>query len=182
MRKVLLFSIIFLFTGLICFGYETIIFHFPDGENWEKAYYKKRGYEAILQYVPLGQTSENWKRTIIVHSYNHNGIPVRYFAQNEIRKMKRINPTSEYQTLKLKENEALFTRCTEKYKDIQPQCEFLRVSQPHGGIVTIQYINRNKDDFEKNYTLWLETVKGARFYNSYYRDERIFDKSIYFEL
>lgn len=181
MKKVLLFSIIFLM-ALAVSAYETIIFHFPDGELWEKAYYKKRGDEAILQYVPYGQTSAEWIRTIVVHSYNNSYYPVRVFAQNEIRKMKLINPTSRYETIKLNDNDAIFTRCTEKHKDIPAHCEFLRIARAHGGIITIQYMNRNKKDFENNFTLWLETVRGARFLNSYWRDERTFDKSMYFEL
>lgn len=182
MKKVLLFSLFFMFSTLIVLAYETIIFHFPDGELWEKAYYKKSGHEAILQYTPSGQTSDNWIRTIVVHSYNNTGYPVKQFAQSELQKMKKINPTSSYQTLRLKERDAIFTRCTEDYKNIQAQCEFVRITQAHGGIITIQYMNRNKKDFENNYTLWLEVIRGARFLNSYYRNERTFNKSNYFEL
>ena len=99
MKKVLLFSILLL-TTLGVFAYETIIFHFPDGELWEVAYYKKVGNEAILQYVPGGQTSGNWVRTIIVHSYNENESPAPFFAQSEIRKMLRINPKGKYKLIK----------------------------------------------------------------------------------
>ena len=181
MKKALLFSL-FLLSTVAVFGYETIIFHFPDGEAWEKAYYKKVKNEALLQYVPLGSTNINWTRAIFIHSYNDSGYTVKDFARKELRKMKRINPTGNYQTLVLKEREAVFTRCTEDYHNVQGQCEFLRVSSPHGGIVTVQYINKNKKDFENNFTLWFETIKGARFMNSYWRDERTFDKSMYFEL
>ena len=55
MKKVLLFSALFLLSTLMVFAYETIIIKFPDRENWVKAYYKKVGLEAILQYVPAGQ-------------------------------------------------------------------------------------------------------------------------------
>lgn len=181
MKKVLLFISIFL-TILAVSAYETIIFHFPDGELWESAFYKKRGNEAILQYVPGGQTSNNWTRSIVVHSYNESDFPARYFAQNEIRKMVRINPTAKYQTIKANENDVIFTRCTDKYNEVPAHCEFLRITNAHGGIVTIQYMNRNKKDFENNYTLWLEVIRGARLMNSYFRTERTFDKSMYFEL
>ena len=86
MKKILLFSLFFLFSAIIVLAYETIIFHFPDGELWEKAYYKKRMGEAILQYVPGGQISTNWKRTIIVHSYNYAEYSINVFSQNEIKK------------------------------------------------------------------------------------------------
>jgi len=181
MKKALLFSLILL-TTLAVSAYETIIFHFPDGELWEGAYYKKRGNEAILQYVPGGQTSNNWTRTIVVHSYNENESPAPFFAISEIRKMRRINPMGKYQVIRSRENDAIYTRCTEKYNNIEGHCEFLRITRAHGGIVTIQYMNRNKKDFENNYTLWLEVIRGARLMNSYWRDERTFDKSLYYEL
>ncbi len=181
MKKVLLFSILVL-TTLSVFAYETIIIHFPDGELWEPAYYKKRGNQALLQYVPGGETSNIWTRSIVVHSYNENESPATYFAQREIRKMMKINPNGKYKTIKSTENDAMFTRCTEKYNEVLPHCEFLRITRAHGGIVTIQYMNRDKKDFENNYTLWFEVIKDARLMNSYYRNERTFDKSMYFEL
>ena len=181
MKKVLLLLSIS-FSIIAVSAYETIIFHFPDGELWESAFYKKRGNEAILQYVPGGQTSNNWVRTIVVHSYNESDAPATYFAQNEMRKMLKINPTAKYKTIKASENDAIFTRCTDKYNELPEHCEFLRITKAHGGIVTVQYMNRNKKDFENNYTLWLEVIRGARLMNSPYRTERTFDKSMYFEL
>ena len=182
MKKVLLFSLILFFFTAVVFAYETIIIHFPDGELWEKAYYKKVNNEAILQYVPAGETTDIWTRAIVVHSYNNSGFTVRDFAANEIRKMRRINPKGAYRTIRMRENDAIFTRCTEEYKELQPHCEFLRISRAHGGIITVQYMNRNKKNFENNYTLWLETIRGAKFMNSYFRGERTFDKELYFEL
>lgn len=181
MKKVLLFSMILLSTLAVC-AYETIIFHFPDGERWDSAFYKKRNLEAILQYVPFGQTSENWIRTIVVHSYNENESPAPYFGQREIQKMMKINPTGKYSIIKSKENDAIYKRCTEKYNELPAHCEFLRITRAHGGLVSIQYINRDKNDFDNNYTLWLQVIRDARLMNSYYRDERTFDKSMYFEL
>ena len=181
MKKVLLFSLILLST-LSVFAYETIIFHFPDGELWESVFYKKRGNEAILQYVPGGQTSEIWTRSIVVHSYQESNSTASYFAQKEMLKMRKINPTGKYKTIKERENDAIYTRCTDNYNNIQGHCEFLRITQAHGGLVTMQYMNRDKKDFENNYTLWLQVIRDARLMNSYWRGERTFDKSLYFEL
>ena len=182
MKKVLLSSL-FLFLGaLSVLAYETIIIHFPDGENWERVYYKKVHNEALLQYAPVGQSSDTWIRSIVVHSYQFNDAPIRYTSENMLRKMQKANPTAKYRTIKMRENDAIFTRCTDKYQNIEAQCEFYRISRAHGGTITIHYMNKNKTDFMNNYTLWLEVIRKAKFYNSYYRDERTFDKSIYFEL
>ena len=181
MKKVLLFSVLLL-TTLSVFAYETIIIKFPEKELWVRGYYKKVGTEAILQYVPKGQSSNNWVRTIVIHSYNGSSFPVNVFMFNNIAKMQKMNPTVPYKTLRLTENDSITGRCTEKYGKIEAQCEFLRVTRGYEGIVTIHYMNKNKDDFMNNYTQWYNIIKKAKLYNSYYRDERTLDKAEYFEL
>lgn len=182
MKKVLLFSIFFIISAITVFAYETIIIKFPDGEKWNAVYYKKQGNEAILQYVPEGQTSDNWTRAIIVHSYKDYAYPINIFINNNARKMQKANPTGKYRTIKMKETDAIITRCTDNYNNIQGQCEFFRATYAHEGIITVHYINRNKENFRHNYTVWFDIISGAKFYNSYFRDERMFDKSEYFEL
>lgn len=181
MKRVLLFSI-FLLTTLSVFAYETIIIKYPAGELWVKAYYKKVGNEAILQYVPKGQSHEDWKRSIIVHSYNESAMPVRSFIATDLARMMKTNPTAGYKYLKLTDNDSMAGRCTQDYKGVKAQCEFYRVTRAHGGVISLHYINRDKDDFMKNYNQWFDIIKRAKYYNSYYRDERTFDKSEYFEL
>ena len=182
MKKVLLFSILFVFSIISVFAYETIIIKYPPGELWVKAYYKKIGNEAILQYVPKGQTSKEWNRTIIVHSYEHSGYPVRNFLTGQLAGMTKNNPTGNYKYLKWDDIDSIAGRCTEDYKNIKAQCEFYRVTRAHGGLISLHYINKDKDDFMQNYNQWFEIIKRAKYYNSYYRDERTFDKAEYFEL
>lgn len=181
MKKVLLFSAI-LFSTLCVFSYETIIINFPDKELWVKAYYKKVGNEAILQYTPSGESSNNWTRSVVIHSYNNSGLPISSFATSNATRMKKVNPTGQYKTLKYKDTDVILTRCTDDYKTVQGQCEFYRVTRGHNGIVTVHYMNKNKGDFMQNYTQWYDIIKRAKFYYSYYRDERVLDKSEYFEL
>ena len=181
MKKVLLFSLLF-FTCLSVMAYETIIIKYPDGELWVKAYYKKKGNEAILQYVPNGQSANNWQRSIVVHSYNESGYPVNTFMNNNIAMMQKTNPTAKYKTLRSTADDAIAGRCTENYKNIEAQCEFFRVTRAHNAIVSLHYINKNKDDFLSNYTVWYDIIRQAKFYNSYYRNERTLNKSEYFEI
>ena len=182
MKRALLFSIIFALTSLCVFAYETVIIKFPEGQLWIKGYYKKVGNEAILQYVPNGQSQHNWTESVVVHSYNHSTIPIINFTNTNIRRMLKINPTANYKTLKSRADDMIIGRCTDDYGLIQGQCEFFRVTSAHGGIVTIHYMNKNKDMFMTHYTDWYNRIKRAKFYNSYYRNERTFNKSEYFEL
>lgn len=182
MKRVLLISLFFLLTAISVFAYETVIIKYPPGELWVKAYYKKIGNEAILQYVPKGKSNKLWTRTIIVHSYYESTYPVNNFITNELYKMKKNNPTGNYRYLKYTDVDSIATRCTENYKNVIGQCEFYRVTRAHNGIVSLHYINRNKENFKDNYREWYEIIKRAKYYNSYYRDERTFDKAEYFEL
>lgn len=182
MKKALLFSILALFTALSVMAYETIIIKYPDGELWVKAYYKKKGNEAILQYVPNGQSSNNWQRTIVVHSYNESAYPVNVFMNNNLAMMTKTNPTAKYKTLRSTADDAIAGRCTENYKNIEAQCEFFRVTRAHNAVVSVHYINKDKNDFMRNYNQWYNIIKRAKFLNSYYRNERTLNKSEYFEI
>ena len=182
MKKVLLFSVIFLLSAMITFAYETVIIHFPDGELWKPAYYKKVGNEALLQYVSGNDTSENWTRSIVVHSYNNTQYPINVFIRNNAMRLQKTNPTGAYKMIKSSENDAIMTRCTNDYKNIIGQCEFFRATVAHGGVITVHYMNKNKTDFKNNYTLWLEIIRKVKFLNTYYRDERTLNKAEYFEL
>lgn len=181
MKKALLFSLLF-FVCLSVMAYETIIIKYPAGEMWVKAYYKKKGSEAILQYVPNGQASNNWQRTIVVHSYNESGYPINVFMNNNVAMMQKTNPTAKYKTLRSTANDAIVGRCTQDYKNIEAQCEFFRVTRAHDAVVSVHYINKDKDDFMRNYDEWYNIIKRAKFLNSYYRNERTLNKSEYFEI
>ena len=151
MKKVLLFSLVMLFLIPVVIAYETVIIKYPPGELWVKAYYKKVGNEAILQYVPNGQTSTDWKRTIIIHSYYESAHPIRNFTDMEMLRMMKTNPTGKYRYLKLGDRESMVTRCTDDYKNVKAQCEFYRLTYVHKGIVSLHYINRDKEDFMDNF-------------------------------
>ena len=182
MKKVLLTSIFVFIATLAVFAYETVIIKFPEGEVWQKAYYKKVGLESILQYVPRGQNKDNWSRTIIVHAYDGAAYPVTVFMANNVAMMAKTNPTVPYKYLRLNDRECIAGRCTKDYKGVKAQCEFFRATYAHGGIVSIHYINRNKSDFMQNYDMWYDIIRKAKFLNTYWRNERTLNKSEYFEL
>ena len=182
MRKALLASLLFLFSMITVFAYETVIIKYPDGEFWVKAYYKKVGLESILQYVPRGQTHKNWTRTIIIHAHDEIAYPVSVFMSNNLAMMTKTNPTAPYKYLRLNDYESIAGRCTEDYKGVKGQCEFYRSTRAHTGVVSIHYINKDKDDFMKHYQQWYDIIRKAKFLNTYWRNERTLNKSEYFEL
>lgn len=182
MRKALLISLILIITTLTVFAYETVIIKFPENEVWEKAYYKKVGLESILQYVPRGQTKNNWNRAIFIHAYDEAAYPITVFMANNIALMAKNNPTSAYRYLRLNDVDCIAGRCTDNYKGIHGQCEFFRATRAHGGIISIHYVNKDRDDFIRNYKVWFDIIRKAKFMNTYWRNDRILNKSEFFEL
>ena len=52
----------------------------------------------------------------------------------------------------------------------------------HGGIISIHYINKDQEEFMRDYKRWYDIIKKAKFLNTYWRNNRILNKSEYFEL
>jgi len=183
MKKLLLFSLIISFlTTLVAVAYETIIIDFPPKTKWVVAYYKHIGTEAILQYVPEGQTYNNWIESVIVHSYKENTYGAGELSDMLISQMVAQNPTGKYRYLRHAGVDAVAVRMTENYKNIKGHGEIFRTTKCAEGRMTIQYINRDKEKFKQDYGYWLKIIRDAKTYNSYWRDDRIMNKAEYYEL
>ncbi len=183
MKKVLLFSLIFsIIFSVAAFAYETIIIDFPRNTKWVKAYYRNIGTEAILQYVPEGQKSANWKQTVFVHSYKDNFAPTSQVSDRLTAQLMSQNPTGRYHYLRYSGVDSIAVRTTSTYKGIPGQGEIFRTTKASEGVMTIQYIDRDKVRFKKDYNMWLKIIRDARVYNSYWRDNHVLNKSEHFEL
>lgn len=183
MKKVLLL-IISIFLVKAAFAYETVLVDFPDDQGWHPVYYNAQNDEAILQYVPAGQTYEDWTRTLIFHSYKSlpwtnsaAGLMDRLTMQMELK-----NPSQAYRYTKYDEMDSISTRCVQKNAQIPTQCEFLRVSKSFEGLISMHYINKNTQDFKNHYSHWYQIIRDVKIYRSYYRTDRIMDKATSFEL
>ena len=181
MKKVLLL-IISLFFALSAFAYETVLVDFPTDEGWHGVYYRTIRNEAILQYVPRGETAENWTRTLVFHSYKNVSNNASGFLGRTTMQMEAQNASQLYKYIKRSEVDSIATRCIEKNALIPAQCEIYRVSKSFEGLISMHYINKNISDFKNTYDLWYKIVKNIRIYQSYYRLDRIMDKATSFEL
>lgn len=183
MKKVLLFSIILsFFISLAAIAYETIIIDFPKNTKWNVAFYRNIGTEAILQYVPSGESYSNWTQSVIVHSYKDYTYTAGQLSDMLTAQLHRQNPTGRYQYLRYTDYDAVAVRSTNTYNKISAQSEIFRTTKAAEGLMTIQYIDKNKNRFKQNYNTWLKIIRDARTYNSYWRDNRILNKSESYEL
>lgn len=183
MKKVLLLTIS-LFLAQIALAYETVLVDFPDMQGWHPVYYGTQNGEAILQYVPSGQTATNWTRTLVFHSYKNLTWTdsAAAFMDRSTSQMEAQNSSQAYKYTKYNEMDSLATRCIQKNAYMPTQCEIYRVSKSFEGLISMHYINKNVQDYKNTYDLWYQIVQNIRIYNSYYREDRILDKATSFEL
>ena len=182
MKKHLLFISILLAFALPCFAYQTVIIHFPNEEVWKVIYYKKGHSEAIVQYIPPTQERGNWTKSVIIHSYKGYSFPSGRFLDQMTAQMELQNPTSAYRYIKYTPDDSVAVRCTSEYKGIKGQCEIYKLTRAHEGLVSIHYVNRDKNDFKATYNDWFNRIKKATVYYSHFRDERVLNKAEYYEL
>lgn len=180
MKKVLLL-IISLFAARAAFAYQTVLVDFPENQGWHGAYYDQQGGESILQYTPVGQSAENWTKTVVFHSYKNLDNAAK-FMDKTTTQMELKNPSGLYKYLKYNENDSIATRCVQQNAYIPTQCEIYRVSRSYEGIISMHYINKNVQDYKNTYNLWYQIIRDVCIYYSYYLDDRVMDKATSFQL
>lgn len=183
MKKALLL-IISLLMAPIAFAYQTVLVDFPANEGWHSVYYNGTDGEAILQYVPAGQTTENWTRTLVFHSYKNLSWAgsTSSFMDRTTSQMEMQNSSQQYRYTKYSDADSIATRCIQKNAQMPTQCEIYRASTSYEGIISMHYINKNVQNFKANYNTWYQIVQDISIYQSYYRDNLIMDKATSFEL
>lgn len=183
MKKVLLL-IISLFISQSVFAYETVLVDFPPNQGWHSVCYQTIPGEAILQYVPIGQTYEQWTKTVVFHSYKDLNWTnsAAGFMDKITQQMELQNPSQMYKYIKYTEADSIATRCVQKNQNIGTQCEIFRVSQSHEGLISMHYINKNVQDYKNTYNMWFQIMADIRIYYSYYMDDRIMNKATSFQL
>lgn len=182
-KKVLLLIISLLLCQAV-FAYQTVLVDFPPNQGWHAVCYETQAGEIILQYVPVGQSNENWTRAVIFHAYKNLTWTdsSAAFMDRITQQMEMKNSSQLYRYTKYTEADSIATRCIQKNANTPTQCEIFRVSKSFEGLISMHYINRNVQDFKNNYNQWYGIMKDIRIYYSYYMDDRILDKATSFEL
>lgn len=183
MKRVLLL-LVSLFCAQVAIAYQTVLVDFPEEQGWHAAYYDTQAGETILQYVPVGQTSSNWTKSVIFHSYK--GLTwtdsAAKFMDRITQQMELKNSTQLYKYMKYTDADSIATRCVQKNAYIPTQCEIFRASKSFESMISMHYINKNTRDFRNTYNYWYSIIKDVRIYYNYYREDRILDKATSFEI
>ncbi|MDD3237392.1 MAG: hypothetical protein PHV37_04775 [Candidatus Gastranaerophilales bacterium] len=162
------------------FAYETVIIDFPN-DGWHKVFYKQQGKETIVQYVPSGQTQQNFNETVIFHSYkwrNNQKAGADTTLQYHLNQAHLKYKDMQYKKLKDDPADSIATWCSASAS----QCEIVRAAQGYEGIITMHYINKNPMYFHNVYPNWYNIIRLVRIYYSYYRWNNVMGKELTVEL
>ncbi len=173
-------NIFILFFITLCFqnaanSYETVLIDFPNS-GWHRVFYEDRVKEAIVQYVPAGQTKTNYIETVIFHSYKweySSNISAQSILKYQLNQTALRYRDIELTYLKDDPMDTIAVWCSKSAS----QCEILRAAQGYEGIITMHYINNNPQYFQSISPNWINIMRKVRIYYSYYRWDAIMNKS-----
>lgn len=164
--------------------YETVIINFPENEGWHLVYSNKTVNETIVQFMPKGETRDNWKRTVVFHSYpqmQERNISAQALQQRILQNVINKNNSFKYKGIKSEKDDTYGYWCVKKNSKMSSQCEILRTVQGYETVISMHYINKNISDLKDIERPWLNIMKDVANYYSYYRMDRMLNRATIFE-
>ncbi len=186
MRFCRAFLSVIAFFLLICapvFAYQTVVMDFPG--NWYKLNYMNSESDAIIQFVRSGYNANNWQESVVFHTFkwslgrNLNAQRLRDSLLSDVR---RRNSSIKINYLKNNEEDTLTSWCVTGNKALSSQCELLRTTQSFEGAMSMHYINKSPQNYYYVRKDWENRIGKAVVYQSYFRLDRVLNKSMTFEL
>ena len=163
-------------------AYESVIVKYPE-QTWVSIYYQKESDETIAQFIPPYDYRNNWRQSLVFHSYKWaKGQSCSSFMNNLLANVSMQNDKMRVQMVKDNINDSIVMWCAPKNKYMSEQCEILRVTRGHEGLISIHYINRNMEDFTLRKNQWLNVIRDVKVYYSDYRWDRVLSKASVYEL
>ena len=182
--KIIIALFIFIGINLPCFCYETVIVEFPETEGWHIVYSNTSVNETIVQFMPRGETRENWTRTVVFHSYpqmKERNVSALVLQQRILQNVLKKNNTFKYKSLRNQRDNTLGYWCVKKNDKMSAQCEILRTVQGYETIISMHYINKNISDLKNIENNWIKIIDDVKNYYAYYRMDRMLNRATIFE-
>ena len=180
--KILLVLVLFISAKPV-FAYQTVAMDFIG--LWYKIKYINNERDAIVQYVRQGYDKNTWNESIVFHTFKWtkekemNASDLMQYLLTDVR---RKNSSLKVEYIKNHPEDMIASWCVDKNELMDEHCEILRTTQSFEGALSIHYLNKNLKHFEDVKYVWLEKISKARVYQSYFRLDRILNKSMTFEL
>ncbi len=167
------------------FAYETVIIKFPENMGWHKVHYSGSAKESLVQYVPKNQNRTSFREAVVYHSFKNSAKKANYASQllnTQISSIRKNATNLELQYIKSSPSDSIVSWCASDISGKGAQCEILRSTKSHEGVIFIHYLNFNKNDFIAKKSDWLTRIRSAKTYYSYYRTDYVLNKEMFFEL
>ena len=180
--KIAFFLIVFMMAKPV-FAYQTVAMDFIG--LWYKIKYINNERDAIVQYVRQGYDKDNWTESVVFHTFKwtkEKETTARDLMQYLLSDVRRKNGSLKVEYIKNYPEDMIATWCVEKNDLMDAHCEILRTTQSFEGALSMHYLNKNPQHFLGVKNEWLERMSKARVYQSYFRLDRILNKSMTFEL
>lgn len=164
-------------------AYQTVTMDFPG--NWYKIKYLNNDRDGIVQFVRQGYNEKNWYESVVFHVFKwtkDREMTAKKLLLVLLSDVQRKNNTMKVKYIKLDDDEAMATWCVRAVPNMPAHCELIRTTQSFEGAMSMHYINRDTENFHFVKNDWIERVSNAKVYQSYFRLDRILNKSLTFEL
>lgn len=165
------------------FAYQTVAMDFVG--LWYKINYINNERDAIVQYVRHGYDKDNWSESIVFHTFKwtkDNEMSANELMTSLLNDVRKKNSSLQVEYVKKHPQDMIATWCVDKNDLMQAHCEILRTTQSFDGALSMHYLNKNPQHFMSVRDEWVERIRKARVYQSYFRLDRILNKSMTFEL
>lgn len=160
--------------------YQTALITFPDYQrNWRQVHFERLYGETLSQWLPAYANKNDWQESVVFHSYNWaKGNSCSKFMTNLLNNIQVQNKTMKTQIIKNDYVDSVAVWCVDKTDNMPAQCEILRVTTGHEGIVSIHYINKYPRQYFLDYQkeTWLNIIRNIRIYYSYFRWDKVTGK------
>ena len=178
---VLLCCFVLNFFASAAYSYQIALIEYPENhKNWVQVYFGKQYGEVISQWIPAYYDKSDWRESIVFHSYSWaKGNSCSKFLTNLLLGVQSRNDTMKYQVIKNDPVDSIAIWCVEKNKNMPAQCEIVRVTAGHEGLLSIHYINKNPKQYFLDYQkdIWLDVVRNVRIFYSHYRWNKTMGKA-----
>ncbi len=181
--KTLLTVLITIFSINAAQAYQTVTMDFPG--NWYKINYISNENDAIVQFIRQGYNANNWEESVIFHTFKWSqkrNMAAKSLMLYLLKDVEKRNSTIKVEYLRLDPEESMSSWCVQANKTMPAHCELLRTTQSFEGALSMHYINKNPQNYNAVKNDWIERMNKAKVYQSYFRLDRILNKSMTFEL
>lgn len=148
---------------------ESIKLNFGlDPKDWEVGFNQKTETGYIVEFVPKGQTVENWNELITLNFFPglEKRVDCDEFAEGFVDQLKESDPKIKVTVIKAEEDNTIFEWSVNGSTKNPDQDELDRVIRGKQGLHMVHYVKKCKSFTEAERIKWLKFLDSATLVDS----------------